>query len=265
MSQYEPPVDRLLTLGESLVAEDDWPDYVSLGITGEHVAALVRMAIDKRLLDDARSPAAWAPEHALRALAQLGTPESLDALVSLIDAYELDEMGAENLRLTFAVLGARALAPLQGYLGRPEAEVYRRGLAAETIAEIGLRHPDTRDASVAALAQALERFAAQPREVNAFVVASLMDLDAVEAMGVIERAFAADAVDIEIPGDWEDVQLHMGLIAARTTPRPRYGPWLDDLALPGPARRVRDAERKRAAKAKRKQAAASRRRNRRRR
>jgi hypothetical protein len=38
----------------------------------------------------------------------------------------------------------------------------------------------------------------------------------------MERAFAARRVDHSVSGDWEDVQIEMGLRQARETPKPNY-------------------------------------------
>jgi hypothetical protein len=47
----------------------------------------------------------------------------------------------------------------------------------------------------------------------------LWDLRAVEAMPVIERAFASGRVDESVMGDLEDVQIHFGLKTQREHPR----------------------------------------------
>lgn len=45
-----------------------------------------------------------------------------------------------------------------------------------------------------------------------------------ESASIIERAFAADCVDESIPGDWEDVQVELGLKPFREKPRlPLFG------------------------------------------
>ena len=41
-----------------------------------------------------------------------------------------------------------------------------------------------------------------------------------ESLPVIERAFAADCVDLSVFGDWEDVQIRLGLKPHREKPRP---------------------------------------------
>jgi hypothetical protein len=54
---------------------------------------------------------------------------------------------------------------------------------------------------------------------NGFVIRSLIQLEAVESAPVIEQTFAADAVDFLITGDWQDVQVELGLLERRRSPR----------------------------------------------
>jgi hypothetical protein len=88
----------------------------------------------------------------------------------------------------------------------------------------------------------------------------------VESAPVMEAAFAADRVDISINGDWEDVQVELGLLPERRTPKPRYTsllvdpPRLDRTAPQPNAERERRAAEKR----RRKMTKQSKRRNRRR-
>jgi hypothetical protein len=100
---------------------------------------------------------------------------------------------------------------------------------------------------------------------NGFLVSYLLNLQAREAAPLIERAFAADSVDITIVGDWEDAQVELGLKARRETPRPRLFPPFDAPEPDKPAR-VEDPGKSAAKKKKsrRKQAKASRKKNRKR-
>jgi hypothetical protein len=86
--------------------------------------------------------------------------------------------------------------------------------------EIGERQPEARSAAVTALTETLEWFADLEPVLNGFVISYLVDLDAIEAAPVIERAFEADCVDITVMGDWEDVQIKLGLLDERETPPP---------------------------------------------
>ena len=46
-----------------------------------------------------------------------------------------------------------------------------------------------------------------------------MDLQVMEALPLMEQAFAAHCVDMMVTGDWEDVQIELGLKAERETAR----------------------------------------------
>jgi hypothetical protein len=43
-----------------------------------------------------------------------------------------------------------------------------------------------------------------------------------ESADVIEQAFASGRVDLMVRGDWEDVQIELGLLDKRITPRRNY-------------------------------------------
>jgi hypothetical protein len=60
----------------------------------------------------------------------------------------------------------------------------------------------------------LELFAVNGPGANGFLVASLVDLHAVEAAPLIEQAFAATCVDLVVIGDWDAVQIALGLKSA---------------------------------------------------
>src|SRR6516165_3409465 len=51
------------------------------------------------------------------------------------------------------------------------------------------------------------------------IIASLLDLEAVEAAPVIKRAFAVDKVDEMMVGDWDWVQYDLGLTDKPPKPR----------------------------------------------
>ena len=85
----------------------------------------------------------------------------------------------------------------------------------------GQRHPASRVAAVAALAGVLGNFAEPGRDpaLNGFLASELVHLRAVEAAPVMQRAFAAGMVDERVAGDWEDVQIELGLKEERDTPK----------------------------------------------
>ena len=119
------------------------------------------------------------------------------------------------------------------------------------------------------------------RAVNAYLVNALVDLRAVEAAGSMEAAFDANVVALDLLGDWESVQVTLGLLDKRITPKPSS--WLraeavasgrldsdDELAWPdvaddqgGAAKEAADKDRRRKAeKSARKQQRAKKKKNR---
>lgn len=84
-------------------------------------------------------------------------------------------------------------------------------------------HPDARDTCVAVLTGLLEHFAENDTGLNTHLISALIDLGAVESAPVMEQAFKADVVELEVHGDWEEVQIALGLLDERITPKPPYG------------------------------------------
>lgn len=75
---------------------------------------------------------------------------------------------------------------------------------------------------MAVLTAELEKYETHDPEFNAFIVADLVELQALEAAPVIQRAFEAEQVAEFIMGDWEDAQIELGLKAEREHPRKRF-------------------------------------------
>jgi hypothetical protein len=221
---YPEPVSELLTLGD-IWGQREWPDYLALGLSSEHVPDLIRMAQDEELHQAGMDSAeVWAPIHAWRALAKLQAEAAVEPLTELfarIDAYDDDWVG-EDLPAAFGVFGPVAIPALQAYLADPSHGLWARVAAARSLAEIGQRYPEARSECIAPLAAQLAHFAEQDRGLNAILVDFLIDLRAVEAAPIIEQAYAADRVDLMVLGDWEDAQVYLGLLDERMTPAPDY-------------------------------------------
>ena len=279
-SSYPHPVSQLLTYGDCLELPP-WPeelDYLPLGFGQEHIPDLIRMALDDDIFwADSDSLEVWAPVHAWRVLGQLRAEAAVEPLLTRLDL--VDDVGgndwvAEELPQVFAMIGAAAVAPLHDFLIDPSHNTWACVTAAVSLGEIGKADSEARTACVAALTGMLEEFEDNDRTVNAFIISNLLDLKAVQTAQLMERAFAADTVDLSVMGDWEEVQIQMGWKIARETPIPGGG-WFgaeaqrEDLiaaALRDEQEKSRHAVSKDKAKtkAKRKQAKKSRQKNRKR-
>ena len=217
---YRAPLDQLLCLGEP-PTEGTALSYATLGIVREHVPELMRMAVDKELNEGpSESKIVWAPVHAWWALAELRAEEAvvpLLGLLSWIDEHQ-DEVAAEALPRVLAKIGPAGLEPIAEYMANPAHGDWARLAAAGALRWMSESHPETRPVCVAHVSGQLARFAEQSETLNASLVVVLLDLRAVEAAPVMERAFASGPVEEALCGDWEDAQIELGLKKQREHP-----------------------------------------------
>ncbi len=173
----------------------------------------------------------------------------------------------------FGLIGAAAIPALAVYLADSSHGLFARVAAAHSLERIGQMHPEARAECVAALAQPLERFGENDTTLNAFLIDFLVELEATQAAPLMERAFRSGRVDVMVRGDWEDIQIDLGLKEARETERDTSA-WDRFLSFPPsapksdvispPLREQGAAKGKEKARSKRKHAAKSRRRTRKR-
>ncbi|MDR3088781.1 MAG: DUF1186 domain-containing protein [Desulfobulbaceae bacterium] len=260
-TNYPPPLDQLLSLGK---LGSDWLDYQQLGITAEHIPDLIRMSVDEDLNQaHAEDKQVWAPVHAWRALGRLGASQAVVPLLNLLNDYPNDDWAHDELLSVFVMFGAVVLPELIRFFNDPDRDLFARLVVIRAMTDLAMAETSHRDEVVAVLFRALSALEENDKAFNGFVIGALRDLRAVEATPLIEEAFAKNQVDINIIGDWEDVQIALGLLAMRKTPRPimPWPPIHEDVA---PTKRPTAPKAKKPDnKAKRKAARASRKKNRR--
>lgn len=273
-SPYGPPVDQLLTCGEAhSVQPEEWPKYLALGLGPEQIPDLIRMATDEDLnWSDSDSHEVWAPLHAWRALGQLRAEAAVEPLLSLFDTLPDSDWVLEELPEVFGLIGAAALPALAAYLAGVAHDDEARISVIPSIEKIGTRWPEARPACVQLLSEQLEQFADNDQEVNGFLVAGLVELEATEAAPLIERAFASRRVARIVMGDWEDVQVALGLLSPealehrRELMHPRLPPSTAGNQIPVPEGSAKETRHRESThrKTKSKMSRASRKKNRRR-
>jgi hypothetical protein len=264
---YSFPVNQLLTYGDCREVEfHKWPNYPEeLGITSEHIPELIRIALDKTWYEEDADETVecWANIHAIRTLGQLKAEEAIEPLLSLFD-NEDDDWISDNLPKVYGMIGAKAIPVLSEYLANPENEMFARVSASASLEKIAANYPETRSECVAIISKELEKFTENDPEFNDFLVGTLIDLKAVESAPLIEQAFAADCVEILMNGDWDDVQVDLGLKSADELPR-RERSWFYEVPAPSGFMETssKSSQKSKAnKKAKRKQADKSRKQNR---
>jgi hypothetical protein len=215
---YSAPVAQLLTLGEPEGGEPkEWLNYLELGFTAEDVPELLRLslAVDELWDEEAETEnvEGYAPYHAWRVLGQLRAEAAIEPLLTLFKNWGENEWVMEELPQVYSLLGTAALPALADFIADHSNAEWPRVNASSSIETIGQGSPEARALAVDILSKQLETFHATEYELNGFLIGDLVKLKAKEAAPLIERAFAAEAVDESIVGDWEDVREALDLLS----------------------------------------------------
>jgi len=247
------------------------PDYVAaLGVDADDIPALLTVV---RCWDcepgegpveiPDEQPAVYAPIHAWRTLGQMRAVEAVPATLEMLDRLDelLDDWSFEEFPSVWAMIGDSALDPLAAYLADGSHREHSRVCVAHGLCEIGQRHDALRDAAVSRLTGALNRHEADVAALNGFLVAYLLELKAVESAEAIERAYAADCVDLTITGNWAKVRAELGVEGlgllseeqAQRKPPPLLGPRLASPPGDLPGRPSRKDDRKQRRKQRKKE------------
>src|SRR4051812_4928460 len=107
-TDYAPPLDKLLTLGEPALTQldgtADWLDYPQeFDLGPEQIPELIRLATDADLrMQTEDEIASWAPVYAWRALGQLRAESAIEPLLGPLD-YTDDEWATDELPQVYAL------------------------------------------------------------------------------------------------------------------------------------------------------------------
>jgi len=233
---YGEPIATLLTYGavDNRRRNAPWPEYKELGFNQEHVPDLIRIATDMDLHKSrSDSVEVWAPLHAWRVLGQLRAQEAAEPLVRLFEQLTDDDWLPSELPKVFSMIGPATIPILTNFLDNEEVEENCRISVPHCLEQVAKAHPMHRDACIGILVHQLDKYRINGLRLNAFLVSGLMNLDAVEAIDVIRKAFLAEKVDLVVAGDLEDVEIEMGLRMVRTRPPSDPNPFAGLLDLSG--------------------------------
>jgi hypothetical protein len=233
-TRYAPPVDQLLTYEEGKSSKpENWPNYLQLGLGPEHIPDLIRMAADEELnWAETESLEVWAPLHAWRTLGQLRAEVAIEPLIALRETLEESDWAREELPEVLGMIGPAALPPLAALLADIAYDDELRFGVIISIEKIGTRWSEAHATCVETLTKQLELFEENDPEINGFLVLSLAELHAREAVPVVKQAYVAGCVDPTIMGDWDDAQVEFGLLSAEEVERRRSRKLQEAPALP---------------------------------
>ena len=230
--------DILIQLGEAQRNRDDWPDYKQYGIGGDDIDDLLNLVTDGSLHDaSSEGNEVWVPLHAWRALGQLADPRSIEPLIGTFDSLWEDDWALAELPVVVAMLGQNGIRPLTEFLNHHSHAEFARAMAVEALEGIAERQPSVRDQVVAIITEYLDDPDQNAQGFNGCAVNSLITLNAVESIDTLRRLYESGNVDLLACGDIEEVEIELGLRAARSTPAPNF---LETYGLPAQHKATRE-------------------------
>ena len=187
-SKYTNLLNQLLQLGHPDM-NPDWSAYLKLGISAVQIADLSHLAVDFDLFKSEDDFEFWAPIHAWRALATLGGPAAIAALMNafhqLSDTEEFLDLVGEELPEVIGRLGASALPSLAASLADQQLTNYTYENLVSGIIEVYNQHPETRDACMSILTEQLTQFMVNQPSLNGHLATALaVNFTAVESASV---------------------------------------------------------------------------------
>jgi hypothetical protein len=228
IADYSEPLTQLLTQGECAWGSvKSGLDYTAMGITEKDIPNLIAMATDNELYElDNEAAEGWAPIHAWRALGQLRAESAIVPLLEQSLEYE-DHEGWRDWMLTefpivFGRMGSSAIPVLAEVIHDRTKSGWFRIIAVEGLETMVKANPDAESQCVAILQEELAHFAENEPDLNAFIIGVLADLQVMEAVPLMEQAFAAGQVDELLYGDWDEVQVSLGLKSLDELPPKQY-------------------------------------------
>lgn len=227
---YSPLVSSLLTYGDGRELRT-WPDYLELGFKPEHIPDLIEMATDEKLnKGDPKSLEVWAPVHAWRTLAQLKAEEAIEPLTTLLRMFDSDDddFVGEELPKVFGMIGKKAIPALENYVFDDSNGLFDRIAAVHGLERIAANDPECREECLSIFTKKLQAFKNNDPTLNGFLVLYLTELNGTESIDVIRQAYESECVDLSVLGDFEDVEIGLGLKTTRVIPS-KYSAAIDEL------------------------------------
>lgn len=219
-SEYKAPVEMLFSLEEANF-DRKWPDYSALEFSEADVPELARMACDARL-DYGIPISLSAPIHAMRIVALRKNADFLPSLFATFDERDDYDLFVEDIAHVVEAIGPPAIPHIQAFFASPEKSPFHRSAVSRGLVAIARKERALHAQAVEIIVQELARFKDNSDEWNAFLIWDLTELGAGEALPLIEKVFAADAVDDLICGDLRTVRAEFGLAKPRVDTNPHF-------------------------------------------
>lgn len=217
--EYTGAVAKLLKIGlpQEAVGPDTWIDYQKeYGLNQADIDELIRLATDKDLYyqeteEDYPDEAMWAGVHAWRALGQLRAVQAAEPLLNALKWGD-DDYLLNDFPKIFGLMGPGVIPPLTRAMQENNSDYsVTANTAVDALEKVAKNYPEARDEVIGIMLEQLKLFDKNDRALNGFLINSLTNLKAEQALPLIEEAFNQDKVDDSILR-WHSVQYEFGLI-----------------------------------------------------
>lgn len=194
----------------------EWSEEPKGEFTTEDLKWLTALATDVGCFLQGTENEWAAPIHAWHILSHFPPEEGIPPLLEVLALDWEEDMNwndwrSEELTAMLAMFGHDAIAPLTSFLLDHSRPMWGRGAAGDVLKKIAMEHAELRDQCVARLALALQDYDENDPELNALIICFLMDVQGVEAIDVIRKAFHAERVDRKATGTLLAVEIELGL------------------------------------------------------
>lgn len=203
-----------------------WPDYLAYGLTRDDIPALIEIVERFTPTDDTLPDEEYfGSVHALRALARLQDPDTLPIVMALSQQADEQDWIFGELPGVLECFGEAAIPAIQAGIRDKTLNCFVRSLMAETLTTLSADDAEKQAATVSCIVEALQEFQTNDPAFNGLMISELINLRALEHIPLISTMYAEDKVDWSVNGDWDDVQIELGLLEQRLTPKPNYNHW----------------------------------------
>lgn len=211
----------LFQLGE-IEQDQPWEDYSAQGLSAADIPALLTLIGNEDLHKaDVDSDEVWVPQHAWRALGQVGNSDCIKPLLGMLDGVLMGDVWvAQELPVVMGMIGQQAMEEFSEFLQETSHSEGARIICAEAMKCVTEQTPSCRDAVINELNVYLSNSDSNAPELNGIVVCCLLDLKATESIEVIRNVYENGSIDVSYAGDIEDVEIDLGLRLERETPGP---------------------------------------------
>ncbi|MBK1832546.1 UPF0149 family protein [Roseibacillus ishigakijimensis] len=219
---------KLAGLPEPTLKRKDWPDYAALGFTEADEETLLDLIDEYHLAPEQDDEESAVSIHAWRALATQARRENLAEFITLLHATSAidDDWYPNDFPHLLAPLGMDILPVLRELIGD---DILVNSSLIDAITAL----PSNEEERISATEQLLPLFQKESldRQTRSCLISAFIELKAKQMAGQIEEAFANNRVDVSLNGDWEEVQIALGLREKRETARPNFFQLENELAL----------------------------------